>query len=504
MDLPLRSWKRRRMACPLSDRRIVAKSWRTASMESFLTNRVRHALQPRSATASRVRTAWKDLLPPRMCVISSQSRRLLTTCNTWAGHCRNPLEIILLISSSLGLFFHSVVALELTFYLAAAVLVVLTAESCIKLLNRNPFGVTLMVYVTVFAWYFVDPFLNPEQYDYLPSSLLGQGYWQVLLFLIGFRVFTPVAIRWTLRRSSSGIFDTRLTPEQILIAAGALWFILFLIGVYRMGGDVVGALFPLDCRGGATMWGRGAVSSSVSGFLISSGGYVFNAVTAFLGVLVFFQRSTAWRSLAGAMFAVTLPYFFLAGARSSFLAAVVPFIVTYLIYGRHPLVIRLAILAVAFVCLNEGFKFVTAFRDSGGYREVLASENPYELMNEDARQTGLNMIQELCFVDVYLGTGGTSPAYGARYLNELLNFIPRVIWPSKPLIGIDYAKWRGFESLDGELGVNTTISTGMIGGGVLNFGTIVGPIAAAILMGLWTALLIRWWQQRQSLLRLVL
>jgi len=414
---------------------------------------------------------------------------------------------MLLISSSLGLFFHSVVALELTFYLAAAVLVVLTAESCIKLLNRNPFGVTLMVYVTVFAWYFVDPFLNPEQYDYLPSSLLGESYGQVLLFLIGFRIFTPAATRWILRRPSLGILDTGLTPEQILKAAGALWFLLFAIGIARMGGDVMGALFPLDGRGGPTMWGRGAVETGASGFLISSGGYLFNAVTAFLGVLVFFQRSTAWRLFAVAMFAISLPYFFMAGARSHFLAAVVPFIITYLLYGRHPLVIRLAILAVAFVCLNEGFKFVVAFRDSGGYRDLLASENPYELMNEDARPSGLNMIQELCYVDVYMQTGGTSPAYGARYLNEVLNFIPRVIWPSKPMIGIDYAKWRGFESEhdeNGELGVNTTVSSGMIGGGVLNFGQIFGPVAAGILMALWSALLIRWWEQRRSLLRLVL
>lgn len=396
------------------------------------------------------------------------------------------------------------VANELTFYLAAVALVVLTVESCIKLLNRNSLAVTLMVYVTVFGWYFVDPFLNPQQYDYLPSSLLGQSYGQVLLFLIGFRVFMSVATRWILSFRSSAVLDTRLNPEQILKAVSVLWLVLFLIGICRMDGDVMAAVFPLDGRGGATMWGRGAVETGASGFLISSGGYLFNAVTAFLGVLIFFQRSTTWRLVAAAMFAITLPYFFLAGARSHFLAAVLPSIVAYLFYGRHPLVIRLAILAVAFVCLDQGLRFVTANRDNGGFREALASENPYEFIGEDLPRSGLNMIQELCFVNVYLGTGGGSPAYGGRYLNELLNFIPRVIWPSKPLLGIDYAKWRGFESEDTELGVNTTVSSGMIGGGVLNFGQMFGPIAAAMLMALWTGLLVRWWEQRQSLLRLVL
>ena len=243
-----------------------------------------------------------------------------------------------------------------------------------------------------------------------------------------------------------------------------------------------------------------------SGFLISFAGYLFLAVTAFLGVLIFFQRSIAWRLLAGAMFAITLPYFFLAGARSGFLAVIVPLIITYLFYGRQLLILKLAILAIAFFCLIEGFKFVTVFR-LGGFREVLASKNPYELMDEDAPTVGLNMIQELCFVNIYLDSGGTSPAYGARYLNELLNFIPRSIWPSKPMLGIDYAKWRGFEiadSEDGELGVNTTVASGMIGGGVLNFGQIFGPVAAGILMALWAGLLIRWWEQRKSLLRLML
>ena len=203
------------------------------------------------------------------------------------------------------------------------------------------------------------------------------------------------------------------------------------------------------------------------------------------------------------MFAITLPYFFFQGARSAFLAAILPFIITYLLYGRHRLVIRFAILAVAFICLDQGFRFVTAFRDTG-FRDLLAAKNPYELVDEGLPQVGLNMIEELCFVNAYLDSGDTSPAYGARYLNELLNFVPRAIWPSKPLLGIDYAKWRGFESDEGDLGVSTTVATGMIGGGVLNFGQILGPVAAGILMAIWAGLLIRWWEQRKSLLRLAL
>src|SRR5262252_6595237 len=110
---------------------------------------------------------------------------------------------------------------EVTFYLAATTLVVLTVESCIKLLNRDSFSIALAVYVTVFAWYFVDPFLNPEQYDYIPSFLISQGYRQVLIFLIAFRIFIPVAIRWAMRRRASGSSSMQhFAPEQMLIAAG--------------------------------------------------------------------------------------------------------------------------------------------------------------------------------------------------------------------------------------------------------------------------------------------
>src|SRR5215831_16190280 len=159
---------------------------------------------------------------------------------------------------------------ELTFYLAAAALLVLTLESCVKLLNGDSFSITLAVYVTVFGWYFVDPFLNPEQYTFIPPFLISQSYGQVLLFLIGFRFCMPVAVRWIAPRRSIGVVAVqRFAPERILIATGAVWFLLLLIGIARMSGDVIGALFPIDSRAGATMWGRGAIETSAAGFLVA-------------------------------------------------------------------------------------------------------------------------------------------------------------------------------------------------------------------------------------------
>jgi len=69
-----------------------------------------------------------------------------------------------------------------------------------------------------------------------------------------------------------------------------------------------------------------------------------------------------------------------------------------------------------------------------------------------------------------------------------------MLWPGKPLIGIDYAVARGMsygnqDQLQG--GVAGTISTGIVGQGIVNFGFIFGPIAAAALMSLWVATLAR-------------
>jgi hypothetical protein len=71
--------------------------------------------------------------------------------------------------------------------------------------------------------------------------------------------------------------------------------------------------------------------------------------------------------------------------------------------------------------------------------------------------------------------------------------------------GIDYALARGFGgNEDAKTGVFATISTGMIGQGVANFGPLFGVAAAALLMAAWTGILARLWLQRARVPRLFL
>lgn len=104
------------------------------------------------------------------------------------------------------------------------------------------------------------------------------------------------------------------------------------------------------------------------------------------------------------------------------------------------------------------------------------------------------MYQELGYINYFIQNGTYKVNWGTRYFAEAVNPVPRVLWPGKPMIGIDYAIARGmaYGNLDAKTGgIAASISTGMIGQGVVNFGRIIGPLAAALLMAIWVSLLAR-------------
>ncbi len=142
-----------------------------------------------------------------------------------------------------------------------------------------------------------------------------------------------------------------------------------------------------------------------------------------------------------------------------------------------------------FLAIGSWFAFVMAHRSTesiaGAFAEGKAEEKKVE------KHEGLNMFEELCWINTFLADGTYRPNWGQRYFAEAVNAIPRTLWAGKPTIGLDYAVARG-QATTATIGTfGATISTGMIGQGVTNFGPWGGPPAAALLMSLWVAMLAR-------------
>jgi len=142
--------------------------------------------------------------------------------------------------------------------------------------------------------------------------------------------------------------------------------------------------------------------------------------------------------------------------------------------------------------VNTWMKFVIANRSSMSITAAFKNKGLKLADQEKVHNEGLNMFEELCWVSTFIDNGQYKINWGQRYFAELVNPIPRGLWRGKPLIGLDYAIARGHgDANDTAGGVNTTISTGFIGQGVVNFGRVLGPAAAALLMSLWIVWLAR-------------
>jgi hypothetical protein len=161
---------------------------------------------------------------------------------------------------------------------------------------------------------------------------------------------------------------------------------------------------------------------------------------------------------------------------------------------RSGMVMRVVVLGCSFIALEGWMKFVIDNRDKASITEAFKTGGTQDAQVKSRKHGGFNMFEELGYINYYTDNGTYKPNWGERYFAEIVNPIPRVIWPGKPLIGVDYAIARGmaYGSVDAKSGgVACTVSTGMIGQGVVNFGRILGPIAAAILMAIWVAVLAR-------------
>ncbi len=396
--------------------------------------------------------------------------------------------------------------LPLLYILAGILLALLSLEAFIR--RRQVWRIpALVVYATTALWYFVEIIYTPENYLSFSSSVVEMSYFQVIIFLTFFRIFTPFFTKKLIAKPSELykiVSRLSLNPARLLAYISILWFLLLLYGASRLNWDFFQALFPLAARAGRQMWGRGGgASAGAMGFIISSAGYTYSLLCAFFGVMLLLQTRFQARVMNLAIILISWPYFILLGTRNQFLAVAMPAFFTYVLISKQKWWIKIGVSFLLLIALNYIFTIVIAYRNIG-FDDFLLDLDQGGSTRTETKHLGLNMAEELFYVNTFYTQGAVTLKYGFDYLADFLNFIPRVIWPSKPILGYEYNVLRGFGSASSEIGVFATIAAGFLGRGVLNFGPWLGPIAPAFLLGLWAAFLARLWSQSYSVLRLCL
>jgi hypothetical protein len=286
--------------------------------------------------------------------------------------------------------------------------------------------------------------------------------------------------------------DVQRRIDKLAYALFSAWALLMLVVVVKLQGDALGFFAPYLYGVRVSPWSRGQIGSGFSS-LISFASYLQIFLTSACGVIAALSLNPKTRSIAIVICFLSFPYYIFDRTRNTMLAAVMPGILAYILMRlRLGWAGKCVILGVAFLVVNLWLVVVMANREgmrfdiAGALRSI---SDDSELKGQ--RHEGLNMFEELAWIQHFSDNGSYEPNWGKRYFAELVNPVPRALWRNKPTIGLDYAVARG-QLVVGSHGETTaTIATGMIGQGVVNFGRILGPAASAFLMSLWTVTLAR-------------
>lgn len=365
----------------------------------------------------------------------------------------------------------------------------------------------LAVLATVTAWYVGDVFYNDyvgNHVEKFANKAMDDAWWEVALFLVVFLSLISIVHSWVnkgMQRHTSRViliwqsgignphFQQQIT--KLFYSCLTVWGVLTVIAVFRLQEEIPYYFFPfLGYR--AEPWGRGRVGGELDA-LLSLASYLQLFIAGAFGLLAALIRNQKNVILAVMGCVLSWPYFLFDRARNPMLAVMLPGLLAWLFLRyRGNLLSKLAILALCFIVLESWFAFVLANRTNSSVAAAFNEKGFSLTPDKEARHEGLNMYEELCWINSFIEDGSYEPNWGARYLAELVNPVPRGLWADKPFIGLDYAKARGHSGgAEEQGGVNTTISTGMIGQGVVNFGRFFGPAFAALLMAIWVAVLAR-------------
>jgi hypothetical protein len=408
-----------------------------------------------------------------------------------------------------------------SFWLHLIVLGILVFEAIRKW--RAPWAkATLAVYGTVAFWYTGDFILSrPNDYRIFDVTVVTMAFLQVTFFLLVFRFLVVPLTRYLCARplqetrtflsASGGATVVEFPPRLLRFLLPLLilvWSAIFLVGVKTSPQNWPALIWPPLHPTKVGMYPLTGLGGGAS-FIFNAVGYIHVLVCALFGVIAVVARGPV-RWIALGMVCMTWPYFLYDAIRSKMLALILPGLSAFLLLGKRSAKMRITVIVIIALGVTAWFSRVMIYRsNAGNLMSFTDSSVPEGVDEEDAEavahanqqklresRMGLDMLKELCWINTFIESGRYTPSWGARYFAELVNPIPRSLWPGKPMLGIDYAIARGFGGSRREHGAFATVATGMIGQGCVNFGRFLGVPAAALLFALWAAFLSRLWCQR--------
>jgi hypothetical protein len=378
----------------------------------------------------------------------------------------------------------------------------------------------LLIYCNAFFWYFLELKYSSQQYLDFSSEIIALTYLEVIIFLVFFRLLINPVSRALVPRDKKDTSATpsfiEIRPDKLLSFTFIIWFMLLIYGLKRMGWNISDALFPLGGRANYKfMFATGALNLTFLESVTAFANYLYTFICSLFGILLPLQRRGITRVFNLTLIIITWPYFALTGTRNLLVAVSLPMIFSYVLFSKSRFRKKVIVIVIFAILVNHACNIMLLNRNYGFYeyfgkQEVAGRDNLLVSKEDRAKEVnsmfeqGFNMAGELMWINYFLQSGSLKINYGSDYFDNLVNFIPRSFWPNKPKIGLYYAALRGFSDEKSNIGVNTTLSTGFVGEGVIAFGAFFGPIFSALLMALWAGFLSRLWYQRNNIMRFML
>jgi len=367
---------------------------------------------------------------------------------------------------------------------------------------RQGIGIPMVALLgTIAFWYVGDVLYNDYQEIHMAqftSTVLNNAWWQVVEFLavylfivlplhqrINRRILGNSSQAMNLFRNGVGEPQFQRTLTILFNSAAVVWGVLLILAILRYKERYFYYLFPYLGEHPGPWTINGIAGGGMDTMFVLANNFQMMVGTLF-GVVAALSNNPLIRSCALVGVILTWPFFIFSYIRNYILITVIPGLLSWVFFRlRFGIPIKVVALVILFLLVNAWFGFIIANRSLQSTTTALREEGfKYSDASKQAHE-GLNMFEELCWINTFIQDGSYKIKWGHNYFANFANPIPRSLWPGKPTIGLDYADARGGGGADTDIGVSVTISDGMIGQGVINCGRYAGPAVAALLIALW-------------------